>query len=298
METKKRDVFQIVTDRIIVQLEKGVIPWKQNWIANDLALPMNLSTRKHYRGINVLLLSSLGYERNFFLTVNQLMEFGGKVKEGEKGCPVVYWKTFEEEEGKPRRKPVLRYYTVYNIAQCDGVDEKDIPELPEVFDPIIACEEIVAGMPQSPSITHSGNSAFYSPSLDYVNMPPRECFTEAEEYYTTLFHELVHSTGHPKRIARKELTETSQSRESYSAEELTAEIGACFLNAHSGIDRKPFENNVAYIGGWLKRLKNDNRFIVYASTQAQKAVDYILNLPAEAPVKSNVQANNGKEETP
>lgn len=281
METKKKtDVFQIVTDRIIAQLEKGVIPWKQNWKANDMALPMNLSTKKHYRGINVLLLSSLGYERNYFLTLNQLMEFGGIVNEGEKGNPVVYWKTFDqkpEDEDKPRRKPVLRYYSVYNIAQCAGIDEKDIPEVPKAFDTILACEEIVAGMPQRPKVTHSGNAAFYSPIQDYVNMPPRDCFKNAEEYYTTLFHELIHSTGHQSRLARKELTETSQGRESYSQEELTAEIGACFLNAHSGIEEKPFENNVAYIGGWLKRLQNDNRFIVYASTQAQKAVDFILS---------------------
>lgn len=286
METtmKKRDVFQIVTDRITAQIEKGVVPWQQPWQTTGANLPMNLSTRKHYRGINVLLLASLGYERNYFLTMNQLMEFGGIVREGEKGFPVVYWKTFEdqpEDDTKPRRKPVLRYYTVYNIAQCAGIDEKDIPEPVKVFNPIQSCEGIVTGMPQRPEIVHHGHEAFYSPRLDYVNMPPREHFQDAEAYYSVLFHELIHATGHEKRLARKELTEASQRKESYSAEELTAEIGACFLNAHAGIENKHFENNVAYISSWLTRLKNDNRFIVYASTQAQKAVDFILNTKPE-----------------
>lgn len=289
--TKKRDVFQIVTDRITALLEKGVVPWKQQWQATGATLPMNLSTRKRYRGINILLLASLGYERNYFLTRNQLLEFGGRVKDGEKPAMVVYWKTFDEEgaseEEKPKRKPVLRYYSVYNIAQCDGIPEKDIPAPVKEFSPIGICDETVAFMPDRPEIRHGGNEAFYSPRHDFVNMPPRESFTDAEAYYSVLFHELIHSTGHEKRLARKELTDTSQKRDSYSQEELTAEIGACFLNAHTGIENKHFENSVAYIGGWLSRLKNDNRFIVYASTQAQKAFDFILGIKPEAVVKED-----------
>lgn len=286
--TKKRDVFQIVTDRIIEMLEKGVVPWKQQWQATGATLPMNLSTRKRYRGINILLLASLGYERNYFLTRNQLLEFGGRVKDGEKPAMVVYWKTFDgegmDEEEKPKRKPVLRYYSVYNIAQCDGIPEKDIPAPPQEIKPVESCEAVIKNMPDKPKILLQGYGAYYSPGRDYISLPPPHYFDDAEAYYETLFHELIHSTGHKKRLNRKELAEDirSMNQRSYSIEELTAEIGACFLNAHTGIENKHFENNVAYIGGWLSRLKNDNRFIVYASTQAQKAFDFILGVKPEA----------------
>lgn len=286
MEAKtKKDVYQIVTDRIVAKLEQGVVPWKQNW--HNAGMPMNLSTLKSYRGINAMLLASLGYLRNFFLTRNQLLEFGGTIKQGEKPSPVVYWKTFDEEseDEEPRRKPVLRYYSVYNIEQCDGIRERDIPTLVKDITPIEHCERVVANMPDKPKILYSGGLAFYCLPDDYVNMPLRQSFKDSEAHYETLFHELIHSTGHPQRLNRKEMADSAASKISYATEELTAEIGSCFLKSITGIDGKHFDNNVAYIQGWLKALKNDNRIIVFASTHAQKAVDFILGIKPEKTLK-------------
>jgi len=294
METKtavKKDVYQIITDRIIAQLEKGVVPWKQSW--KNEGIPANLITLKPYRGINVMLLSSLGFSRNYFLTLNQLKNLGGTLKQGEKSTSVFFWKRFDEEqagnkniETQVKKKPVLRYFSVYNIAQCDGIPEEKIPVFAGI-NPIASCERIIEEMPDKPEIQHKGNMPFYSPLSDVVNMPPIQYFEDAEAYYETLFHELIHSTGHIKRLGRKEMDyDTSQNNELYSTEELIAEIGACYLKSIAGIEGKHFENNVAYIKGWLNKLKNNNHFIVYASTRSQQAVDFILN----------AYQNDGKEE--
>lgn len=138
-------------------------------------------------------------------------------------------------------------------------------------------------MPKRPEIKHKENSAFYHPSLDYINMPKLKSFDSSESYYETLFHELVHSTGHKTRLNRKEIVQqASMGGELYSIEELIAEIGACYLSSFAGLSLKNFNNNVAYIEGWLSKLKNDKRFIIYASGNAQKAVDYILNVTSES----------------
>lgn len=295
METKtiyKKDVYQIITDRIIAQLEKGVVPWQKNW--KNEGIPTNLITLKPYRGINILLLSSLGFSRNYFLTFKQLKTLGGTLKEGEKSIPVCFWKYSDEEQeaGKdagtqPKKKVVMRYYLVYNIEQCEGLPVYKIP-LPVEANPIVSCERIAGQMPDKPKIQHKGNMPFYSPANDVINMPPIQYFDDAEAYYETLFHELIHSTGHIKRLGNKEAHDAeSKSQESYSVEELIAEIGACFLKSIAGIKGKHDENSVAYIYGWLNRLKNNQTFIVYASTMAQQRVDFILN----------TYKNEGKDET-
>lgn len=295
METKtayKKDVYQIITDRIIAQLEKGVVPWKKNW--KNEGIPTNLITLKPYRGINILLLSSLGFSRNYFLTFNQLKQFGGTLKHGERSTPVCYWKYSDEEtesdkntETTARKKVVMRYYIVYNIEQCEGIPEDKIP-VRAALNPVISCENIIEQMPDKPEIQHKGDMPYYSPYSDIVNIPSIQHFDDAEAYYETLFHELIHSTGHIKRLGRKVINDaTSRTRETYSAEELIAEIGACFLKSIAGIEGKHFKNNVAYIHLWLNRLKNNQTFIVYASTMAQQAVDFILN----------THKNEGKEET-
>ena len=286
-ETKiKKDVYQIITDRIIAQLEKGVVPWKKNW--KNEGIPANLITLEPYRGINVMLLSSLGFSRNYFLTFKQLKTLGGTLKEGEKSSPVFFWKYADEEseagkntERNAKKKPLLRYFSVYNIEQCEGLPEYKIPVFTEI-NPIVSCERIVEEMPDKPEIHHKGIMPFYSPGNDVVNMPPIQYFEDAEAYYETLFHELIQSTGHPKRLNRKEVNDSgSKSSGSYSTEELIAEIGACYLKSIAGIEGKHFENNVTYIQGWLNRLKNNKQFIVYASTRSQQAVDYILNTNLE-----------------
>ena len=292
-ETKtKRDVYEIVTARIIDQLEKGNVPWKQPW--TNAGLPQNLISRKSYRGINLLLLASLHYSQNFFLTLKQVQELGGKVKKGEKACPIVFWNWKEDENIEEKKKiPILRYYSVFNVEQCEDIPADKIPvdNLDRPNNPIQACFDIVDNMPKKPAIKHKENRAYYYPFFDFINMPKMERFTDSESYYDTLFHELVHSTGHVTRLDRKEVVQMkSLGGEAYSIEELTAEVGACYLASVGGIVDVHFDNNVAYIQGWLEKLKSDKRFIIYACAKAQKAVDFILNVPqAESDEEKNAE---------
>ena len=283
-KVEKRDVYAIITNRIVEQLEHGNVPWRKPW--REAGPPMNLITRKPYRGINVMLLGSLGYNLNCFLTFKQVKELGGSVIKGEKSCPVVFWKVEEKEDEVTKEKKntfLLRYHNVYNIAQCEGLPEDKIPVIEiNQNDPIQTCEDIVTNMVQAPKIKYDKEQAYYSPKYDYVSVPDMESFESSEKFYGTLFHELVHSTGHESRLNRKELMKMDPfASKTYSIEELTAEIGACYLNSFAGIDIEGMDNNIAYIHSWLNRLKNDKRFIFYASSHAQKAVDFILGIKAD-----------------
>ena len=282
--TEKFDIFQTVTDSIIKQLELGTIPWQQPWTA--AGAPKNLVSGKPYRGINIMLLSNLGYEQNIFLTFNQVKSLGGTVRKGEKSHLVVFWKQIEvddkENPGQRITRPFLRYYLVFNISQCNLPNDK-VPEfVPDEYNPIWACEDILHEMHNRPRIRDTDHEAYYVPTEDCINVPNMKHFKDAESYYAVLFHELIHSTGHKDRLNRKEVVENPKyGSEAYSIEELTAEIGACFLCSFAGIPVKHVENHAAYIASWLKVLKNDKKFIVFASTQAQKAVDYILAVKKE-----------------
>jgi antirestriction protein ArdC len=164
--------------------------------------------------------------------------------------------------------------------------------------PILDCEEIAQGMPKCPSIQQVEDCAYYHPVHDYLNMPPMKNFLHSEAYYSTLFHELVHSTGHTSRLNRKELMQIKPfNSEMYSLEELVAEIGASFLNSLTGIEQKEFQQNASYIQGWLKRLKNDKRLVVTASGQAQKAVDFILDVRYDDPSEKEKQEETNETNT-
>ncbi|HZY38139.1 MAG TPA: zincin-like metallopeptidase domain-containing protein [Mucilaginibacter sp.] len=283
MNTQHFDVFAIITDRIIDQLEKQFIPWRKPW--TEGGHPQNLFTKRPYNGMNTWLLGSLGYAQNYFLTWNQLKAVGASVKKGEKGTMVVFWKRLPPDTSKDNAEPqqvksVLRYYFVFNIAQIDNLPEVlSIPYPPDTINQLSACDEIIERMPNRPTIKHAKQKAYYDPIKDYINMPKQGSFVTPESYYCALFHELVHSTGHQSRLNRKEIVEPNKfGSEPYSIEELTAEIGACYLNSVSGIINKEFDNSMAYIQGWIKALKNDKRMIVYASGQAQRATDYILSI--------------------
>ena len=293
METKTKshlDVYSIVTDRIIKQLEQGTVPWKKPW--TDAGIPQNLLSRRPYRGINVWLLASLGYEQNLFLTWKQVKELGGSVKNGERSELVIFTRWIEKKvksedrTEKMRKMPFLRYYKVFNVAQCVGLPVDKIPPLNIMEnDPIESCQSIYQNMPLAPEIRNDDDFAYYMGHNDYVNMPYMDKFENSESYYAILFHELIHSTGHPTRLNRKEwLKETSYATsnlEKYSLEELVAEMGACYLESKTGIIDTRFDQNASYIDGWLSRLRSDRRFIVIASAFAQRAVDYILNVKVE-----------------
>ena len=299
-QSSLKDVYSIVTDRIIALLEKGTVPWRMPW--TRAGLPHNFVTKRNYRGINVYLLAMLGYEHNAFLTVNQLKdEFNGKVKQGEKGTPVVFWnwKDVTDEDSKETKQvPFLRYYMVFNVAQCEGIPENQFPA-PEVLTKkgtIEACEKIIESMPKRPEVKFKEQRAYYHPLLDYINMPKLKTFESSERFYETYFHELIHSTGHITRLNRKELMEMEEfGGESYSIEELIAEMGASFLK--SLCDFAPeFEQHAAYIQGWLNKLKNDKHFVIYAAGKAQNAVDYILNDKVDGGTERN-KGISGMSET-
>lgn len=284
-----KSVYEIVTDRIVAKLEQGEIPWLKPWSARKRA-PRNLVTGKTYRGMNVFLLACQGYDSPYWLTFKQVEAKGGNVKKGEKGTPVIFWH-FPSNNGlitedatdaeKKDYAPFLRYYTVFNVAQCEGIEEPaDVDAIENDNDPIEEAEAIVAAYLDRPEVKHGFNRACYIPSLDEINMPALSKFRGPEEYYSTLFHELAHSTGHEKRIGRHHSTEARVfGDEAYSKEELTAEMTAAFLCAEAGIE-KTIDNAAAYIQSWLKALQNDKKMLIVAAGAAQKAADYIMGTKA------------------
>lgn len=277
-------VNEIITNRIIEELDKGEIPWRHPWTSGGL--PKNLLSKKTYRGVNLLLLSFAPYPSPWWVTFKQASDMGGSIKKGEKGWPIVFWTTLKFDNLDPDSDvdeynvPFLRYYKVWNINQCEGLEHK----LPGIKNrevtPIQACEEVIQKYTNKPKITLDSCAA-YNVKDDVIKMPLMKDFLSEEHYYSTLFHEMVHSTGHKDRLDRCILVDLKPfgTEEDYSKEELVAEIGASFLIGYTGIDSsKLFTNSVAYIKSWSKKLKEDHSFIFQASSMAQKAYDHILKI--------------------
>ena len=283
----KSDVYQVVTDRIIGLLESGTAPWHRPWKGNHQA-PQNFISRKAYRGINSFLLHAAGYASPFWLTFKQVQSLDARVKKGEHSFPVIFWKIFEDDEtGEKRKIPLLRYYNVFNVAQCEGIKTLSVPDSNGDFHPIERCEQVVAEMPARPCIEHGSARACYSPAQDTVRMPEAKRFESPEAYYGTLFHELIHATGHASRLARKEITEPIRfGSDPYSREELVAEMGAAFLCGHCAIENSTVAQSASYIQAWLERLKDDRKLVVHAAAQAQKACDFILGIQPGEPGES------------
>lgn len=281
-----KNIHDRVTQRIVERMEEGVVPWHTPHFAT-VGFPRNFRSGNHYRGVNVLLLGMAGYVSPWFLTYQQAQERGGQVRKGEKGYMVVKFGTYAQDLSEEQKevRSFLRHYVVFNASQIDKV-EFPAPQLPALTETetTAAAATIVTEMPNPPAI-HEGRKAqtFYDPQADLIEIPDRAHFTSVERFYKSLFHEMVHATGAAKRLARKTLLENkgiwSSDRTTYCKEELVAEIGAAFLCAHAGIVMDDHEDSAAYIQSWLKVLKQgtNRRWIVEASGQAQKAVDYILN---------------------
>ena len=271
--------YERITGQIITLLEQGTVPWYKPWKAST-GWPRNLVTHKPYRGINVLLLHCMMYESPCWLTCRQANMLGGTVKKGEKACPVVFWKRLtvgEKDSTEERQIPLLRYYSVFNLAQCEGLKNGQPPTPDSTASSPSKPEDIVANMPQKPAIKDGFTKAFYSLREDYVGMPAREQFSRNEEYHATLFHELVHSTSHESRLNRSTLAEqASYGSDPYCKEELIAEIGAAFLCGQAEISERMIDNSAAYVAEWLKRMKDDKKLIVHAAAQAQRAADFVL----------------------
>ena len=273
------DIYAEVTSRIIDQLEQGIIPWQKPWIASGQAV--SRATGKPYSLLNQMILGRGGE----YVTFKQCQQEGGKVKKGEKSRLVVFWKWIEQEDeetGEKKEVPFLRYFNVFHIDQCEGLTAKYTQPLPQTVEDIPETkipEDIIYEYlgREGVHMTHEqGDRAFYRPSTDTVVLPIRQQFVSTAEYFSTAFHELVHSTGHKSRLDRLDKVAAFGS-DDYSKEELVAEIGAAALVNHSKLETShSFRNSAAYLQNWLQVLKDDKRFIISAAGKAEKAVNLIL----------------------
>jgi len=282
-----KSVYEMVTDRIIKQLESGLIPWEKPW-SGVRSGAYNRVSKKSYSLLNQMLLSKEGE----WATFKQWTELGGKIKKGEKSEIIVFWKVLPVEEVQEdgtkiiKQIPLLKYINVFHISQVEGVEPLKKEELNDI-EPIEKAENVLKDYWTREHITVEhikGDKAFYSPIRDYIQLPLFEQFKDANEYYSTAFHESVHSTMSERRCNRAEERKNKLvafGSEEYSKEELVAELGSANLMNIIGIEtRKSFRNSSAYIQNWLSVLKNDVKFIVSASSKAEKAVNYILNIEA------------------
>lgn len=278
----KKSVYEMITERIIEQLENGVIPWQKPWSGTHSGA-YNRISNKPYSLLNQMILKHNGE----YATFKQWSDLGGKIRKGEKSEVVTFWKIQQIEEinedGEKTIKqlPLLRYYNVFHISQVDGVEPKEDLKISEL-EPIEEAEKIKLDYMSREHLKifeKVTNDALYSPIQDYIQVPCKEQYQDIEEFYSTLFHEMIHSTGHKSRLNRPDMQGiVRHGSEKYSKEELTAELGSAMIINILGIEtEKSFKNSSGYIQDWLQVLKNDNKFIVSASSKAEKAVKYILN---------------------
>lgn len=290
-QTEKFDVYKMITDRMLEAIERDkALPWVKPWDTVKGVNQCNGITGRQYSGINMFLLSLTSFESNFWYSFKQLQEAGGKLKEGAKATQVVFWKRLkvtqkDEQTGTTETKviPLLRYYNVFNLDQIDGIAPKEFKVPNPEAKPIELCEGIVADYVERCSLfqlqSKVSDRAFYAPALDLVQVPKIEQFKTVEQYYSVLFHELGHSTGHKTRLNRKEVVNGGMFGDSdYSVEELVAELTASFVCAETGISNETTERmNKAYLQNWYEALRKDRKMFVTASARASKAANLILN---------------------
>jgi antirestriction protein ArdC len=274
------NVYHIVLEKIVNKLKEGTIPWRQPWRSGT---PKNYATGRAYSGLNVILLGMLDYASPWFLTWNQLRKLDAFPRRGCNSNLVVFYKPeeFWDEEKDPdtgrtkkvlKTKYILRFYNVYNIEDTTlPVPEKD------KFNQLERCEEIITNIPDKPPVQHEYSQAYYNRKLDLINMPHKELFHKTEGYYATLFHELIHSTGHKSRLDRQTLYQSHAfGDEIYTQEELIAELGSSFLCAHAGISNETLEYSASYIDGWLNAINSNPRLLFDCSKRAKEAAAYIV----------------------
>jgi antirestriction protein ArdC len=279
-----RDFYQAITDRFIEQLNRGTVPWQKPWFGVQ-----NIVSRKPYRGINALLLGSAEYQSPFWLTYKQTIDLGGYVRKGERSTAVIYYKILEKrddagnlkvrDDRRPERVPFVRWASVFNLDQTEGIEPPVIAVQEGPTLPLERAAAIVENAKLCP-IHHAGFAAHYSPQDDVIRVPSPSTFHSREDYYHSLYHEMIHASGHSSRLDREGVTQQARfGSERYSKEELTAELGAAFLSNEAGIlDSVRFENSAAYLGSWVQKLENDPRMIVSAASQAQEASDFVRGI--------------------
>jgi antirestriction protein ArdC len=300
MQTVKRDLFAEVTGKIIASLEKGVVPWRKSWGFVEPA--QNHFSGHKYQGINSLLMLLDDYRTPYFGTMRQINEAGGTVKKGTKATTVYFHDCIfkdkngarlKEEEARARLKagdksvkvyPYLRMFSVFNMQDVEGIPIKEVSQIGNADNqPLAVCQDFLTALKIQPRIeVKASDRAYFNPSADRIVMPGLEQFVSSENFYGVLFHELTHWTGHPSRLNRKTLTDAVKFGDTnYSLEELTAELGTCFLCNRWGISTPAMEqDSAAYIGHWLGKLKKDNKFIWDASASAKDAFNYLIELAA------------------
>jgi antirestriction protein ArdC len=265
-------IYNKVNAIILEKLKAGIVPWQSNTRA---FLPVNFVSKHFYQGVNWLILNHQDFKSPYYLTYLQTQQKGGAILRGSKGLPVVFWKIMQgtpDENGKVDKFPLIRFSTVFNLAQTtlfNNEKEEELKTLQQSAESILS--NIIST--HSPVIDYNfRGKAFYKPSTHTICLPPIDHFTNPNTYYSTLFHELIHWTG--KSLDRDQNTNFKD--DAYAFEELVAELGSSYLCSISGIDTE-IENNTAYIQGWIKRLEDDNTLIVKASTAAKRAVNFLLS---------------------
>jgi antirestriction protein ArdC len=285
----RASLYQEITDKIIAELEAGRVPWVQPWGTSvakaSLAMPMNAATKRHYSGINVLILWGAVIERGFagqsWLTFRQALSLGGHVRKSEKGTTIVYADRFvpdeerrraERDGDEPEAIPFLKRFTVFNTDQCESLPADLATAPPSVPEGLILpqAEALIAAT--GADLRLGGERAFYSPGADFIQVPRPEAYFEPINWHRTALHELGHWSGHPSRLAR-DLSGSFGSK-AYGREELCAEMASAFVCASLGI--VPTVRHADYLGAWLEILKEDNRAIIRAASAASKAADYLL----------------------
>ena len=283
----RRDVYQEVTDRILAALDAGVPPWRDPVLS--AGPPANLASRKPYRGVNVFLLmmaqAAGEHSSPWWLTFKQALDLGGNVRRGERSTRVVFWKVLEREETDDAgevteiKLPLVRFYSVFNAAQCEGITVPDAGRAPGgPHEPDLACDAIDRRYRRElggPALGSGARRPLYRRGNDAVMMPDLDAFESAAEYHATLFHELAHSTGHPRRLGRFKEGE-SPDVPAYGREELVAEMAAAFLCAEGGISPLVIANQASYVDGWRRTIKGDKSLVVRSAAQAQRAADHVL----------------------
>lgn len=287
-------VYNIMTDQIIAALETGTVPWRKPFNGVN---PRNMRNTE-YRGINRLILGMQSRKSPFWLTFKQCRSLKGFVRKGERGTRIVFWKWVEKkdedsdiESERREHYALLRYYTVFSIEQCAGIDADKLPEFPDVnldLSPLEVCESLIDSIPGGkPDIRHhSADECFYSSFTDCIGIPDMQYFESIEGYYSSLFHEIGHWTGHKSRLDRD--LGGSALDDKYHKEELIAELTAAFLCGRCGLDREPVtENAAAYIKGWIRKLRDDKKILIAAASAAQKACDFVTGESRDVPIPEN-----------
>jgi antirestriction protein ArdC len=290
--TDRASLYQEVTDRVIGELEQGRVPWVQPWdgAGTGLGLPKNAATGRRYSGVNILILWGAVIDRAFagqsWLTFRQALDMGGNVRKGERGTTVCYADRFipqtereraQREGDDPGSVPFLKRFTVFNVEQCDGLPERVFARVAPLPEPQVEPRAEALIEATGAHVIVRGDTAFYSPSLDFIQVPPQPAFFQQIDYYRTCFHELGHWTGHPSRLNRDQSGRYRS--HPYAREELVAEMTSAFICADLSI--VPTVRHADYLGSWLEVLREDNRAIFRAASQASKAADFILAFHAE-----------------